>query len=142
MSITCKLDKDEKGKKVDQKLYRGIIGSLLYLTASRPDIMFSVCTCARFQFKPKESHLAATKRILRYLTGTLNVGIWYSKGTSLDLVAYSNSYFAKYKLDRKSISGVCHFIENNLISWFSKKQNSIALSTIEAEYVIAGSCCA
>ena len=87
MSITCKLDKDEKDKKVDQKLYRGIIGSLLYLTASRLDIMLSICMCARFQSEPKKSYLAATKRILKYLTSTQNVGIWYSKGTSLDLVA-------------------------------------------------------
>ena len=70
MSITCKLDKDEKDKKVDQKLYRGIIGSLLYLTASKPDIMFSVCMCARFQSEPKKSHLAVIKRILKYLIGT------------------------------------------------------------------------
>ena len=121
MSITCKLDKDEKGQKVDQKLYRDIIGSLLYLTISRPDIMFSVCMCARFQSEPKESDLAATKRILKYLTGTRNVGIWYSKRTSLDLVSYSDSDFAGCKLDRKSASGACHFIENNLISWFSQK---------------------
>jgi len=77
MSSTIQLDKDPSGKSVDQKRYRGMIGSLLYLTASRPDIMFSVCLCARFQADPKESHLTAIKRILRYLLGTPNLGIWY-----------------------------------------------------------------
>ena len=142
MSPSCKLDKDEEGKKVDQKYYRGIIGSLLYLTASRPDIMFSVCLCARFQSEPKESHLIAVKRILRYLNGTKNVGLWYSRDSTLNLIAYSDSDYAGCKLDRKSTSGACQFLGSNLISWFSKKQNFVALSTAEAEYVAAGSCCA
>ena len=142
MSPTCKLDKDENGKSVDQKLYRGMIGSLLYLTASRPDIMFSVCMCARYQANPKESHLLAVKRILRYLSGTLNIGLWYSKDSSIELIAYSDADFAGCKLDRKSTSGTCQFLGVNLISWFSKKQNSVALSTAEAEYIAAGSCCA
>ena len=116
MSTTCKLDKDEKGKKVDQKLYRSIIGKLLYLTASRPDIMFSVCMYAGFQFEPKKSHLAAIKRILKYLADTQTIGIWYSKGTSLDLVAYGDSDFAGCKFNRKSMSGAYHFIKNNLLS--------------------------
>ena len=79
MNPTCKLDKDEEGKSIDQKLYRGMIGSLLYLTASRPDILLSVCICARFQSNPKESHLLTVKRIIRYLKGTINLGLWYSK---------------------------------------------------------------
>jgi hypothetical protein len=71
------LDLDEGGKSVDQKLYRSMISSLLYLTASRPDIMFSVCICARFQANPKESHLSALKRILRYLKYTPSIDLWY-----------------------------------------------------------------
>ena len=86
MSPTYKLDKDEDGINIDQKLYQGIIGSLLYLTASRPDILFSICVCARFQSNPKESHMHAAKRIIRYLKGTSNLGIWYSKNSSLNLV--------------------------------------------------------
>ncbi|KAH9802698.1 hypothetical protein KPL71_001497 [Citrus sinensis] len=142
MSTTIKLDKDEKGKEVDIKTYRGMIGSLLYLTASRPDIMFSVCLCARFQSCPKESHMLAVKRIFRYLIGTINLGLWYPRGTHIDLTCYSDADFAGYKVDRKSTSGTCHFLGHSLVSWFSKKQNSVALSTTEAEYIAAGSCCA
>ena len=142
MSTTLKLDKDENGKRVCEKLYRGMIGSLLYLTASRPDIMFSVCLCARFQSCPRESHLSAVKRIFKYLAGTIEIGLWYPKFTSFDLIGYSDADFAGCKVDRKSTSGTCHFLGNSLISWHSKKQNSVALSTAEAEYVAAGSCCA
>ena len=142
MSPSCKLDKDEDGKKIDQKLYRGMIGFLLYLTASRPDIMFAVCLCTRYQSDPRESHLIAVKRIFRYLSGTKTIGLWYSRDSQFDLIAYSDSDFAGCKLDRKSTSGACQFLGSNLISWFSKKQNSVALSTAEAEYVAAGSCCA
>ncbi|XP_042983398.1 uncharacterized protein LOC122312814, partial [Carya illinoinensis] len=142
MSPSTKLDKDESGKPVDSKIYRGMIGSLLYLTASRPDIMFSVCLCARFQSSPKESHLIAVKRILRYLSGTINLGLWYPKHTSFDLISYTDADYAGCKIDRKSTSGACHFLGHALVSWFSKKQNSVALSTAEAEYVAAGSCCA
>ena len=119
-----------------------MIGSLLYLTASRPDIMFSVCMCARFQSAPKESHLLAVKRIFRYLSGSIEIGLWYSRESSYELIAYSDADFAGCKLDRKSTSGTCQFLGVNLISWSSKKQNSVALSMVEAEYIAAGSCCA
>ncbi|KAH9696622.1 hypothetical protein KPL71_023234 [Citrus sinensis] len=142
MSTTTKLDKDEKGKEVDIKMYRGMIGSLLYLTASRPDIMFSVCLCARFQSCPKESHLLAVKRIFRYLSGTIDIGLWYPRGTHIDLTCFSDADFTGYKVDRKSTSGTCYILGHSLVSWFSKKQNSVALSTTEAEYIAAGSCCA
>ena len=121
MSNTCKLDKDELRKSIDQKLYRGMIGSLLYLTASSLDIMFSVCMCARFQSDPKESHLSTTKKIFKNLVSTKSIGLWYSKNTFLELIGYSDSDFVGYKLDRKSTSGACHFLRGNLISWFSKK---------------------
>ena len=94
MSTTTKLDKDEKGKEIDIKMYRGMIGSLLYLTASKPDIMFSVCLCARFQSYPKESHLLAIKRIFHYLSGTIDIGLWYPRGTHIDLTCYSDTDFA------------------------------------------------
>ena len=105
MGTSIKLDQDEKGKDVDQKKYRGMTGSLLYLTASRPDIMYSVCLCARFQANPKESHLNAIKRIFRYLKGTKDLGLWYSKGENFELICYSDADFGGNKVDRKSKIG-------------------------------------
>jgi hypothetical protein len=116
MATTVKLDKDENGKDVDQKLYRGMIESLLYLSASRPDIMFSVCLCARFQSCPKESHLTVVKRIFRYLLGTKSLGLWYPKGCPFMLTAYSDADFAGCKLNRKSTTGSCQFLGGCLIS--------------------------
>jgi len=142
MSSSIKIDKDENGKAVDITKYRGMIGSLLYLTASRPDIMYSVCLCARYQSNPKESHLNAVKRIFRYLSGTKNLGLWYPKGTHIDLFSYTDADWAGCTIDRKSTSGTCHFLGFALVSWFSKKQNLVALSTAEAEYISAASCCA
>ncbi|XP_075473885.1 secreted RxLR effector protein 161-like [Primulina tabacum] len=141
MSSSIKLDKDKGGISVDTKMYRGLIGSLLYLTASRPDIMFAVCLCARFQANPMQSHFIAAKRILKYLKGTTNVGLWYPKDSSLNLVGYSDADYAGCKVDRKSTSGSCQFLGERLISWASKKQTSIATSTAEAEYLAAGNCC-
>ncbi|PKU76503.1 putative mitochondrial protein [Dendrobium catenatum] len=101
-----------------------MIGSLLYLTASRLDIMFSMCLCARFQDDPKESHLSFVKRILRYLLGTPNLGIWYPRhSTSFKILGYSDSDFAGCRIDKKSTSGTCQFIGQSLISWSSRKQN-------------------
>ena len=93
MGSSIKLDMDEKGKSVDQTKYRGMIGSLLYLTASRPDIMYSVCLCARFQACPKESHLNAVKRISRYLKDTIDIGLWYPKCDNFELICYSDADF-------------------------------------------------
>jgi hypothetical protein len=115
------LDLDEGGKPVDQKLYRSMIGSLLYLTASWPHIMFSVCMCSRFQAKPKESHLSAMKRILIYLKYTTSIGLWYPKGTSFTLLGYSNSDFAGCRVDRNSTLGGWHLLGRSLVSWSSKK---------------------
>ncbi|GJR45683.1 hypothetical protein Tco_1313786 [Tanacetum coccineum] len=99
-----------------------MIGSLMYLTASRPDIMFAVCACARFQVSPKTSHLLAVKRIFRYLKGKPSLGLWYSKDSPLELVAYTDSDYAGATLDRKSTTGGCQFLGNRLISWQCKKQ--------------------
>ncbi|KAJ1689849.1 hypothetical protein LUZ63_014004 [Rhynchospora breviuscula] len=141
MGKSANIDADEKGKPMDITLYRGIIGSLLYLTASRPDIMYAVCLCARYQANPKESHHKAIKRILRYVKGTQSLGLWYGKQTELDLVGYTDADFAGDRMDRKSTSGTCQFLGGSLVSWSSRKQTSVALSTAEAEYVAAGSCC-
>jgi len=142
MPTKCSLDLDPNGKEVDQTLYRSMIGSLLYLCASRPDIMLSVGICARFQAAPKESHLVAVKRVFRYLVHTPNFGLWYPKGASFDLVGYSDSDWAGDKVSRKSTSGACQFLGRSLVCWSSKKQNCISLSTAEAEYIAAASCCA
>jgi hypothetical protein len=104
------------GKSVDQKAYRSMIGSLLYLCASRPDIMLSVCMCARFQFDPRECHSVAVKRILRYLVSTPCFGICYPKGSTFDLIGYSDSDYAGCKVDRKSTSGTCQFLRRSLVS--------------------------
>jgi hypothetical protein len=136
------VDLNKGGKSIDQKAYRSMIGSLLYLRASRSNIMLSVCMCARFQFDPRECHLVAVKRILRYLVSMPCFGIWYLKGSTFDLIGYSNSDYARCKVDRKSTSGTCQFLGRSLVSWSSKKQTSVALSTAEAEYVVAGQCCA
>src|ERR1051325_9194590 len=136
------VDQDESGTPIDITKYRGMIGSLLYLTASRPDIMFSVCLCARFQANQKESHLMAVKRIMKYLKGTTNVGLWYPKGSVFNLIGYSNADYTSCKTDRKRTSGTCHILGNALVSWACKKQACVALSTAEAEYIAAGSCCA
>ncbi|GKA80057.1 hypothetical protein Tco_0786653 [Tanacetum coccineum] len=133
--------KDEDGEEVDVHLYRSMIGSLMYLTSSRPDIMFAVCTCARYQVNPKVSHLHAVKRIFRYLKGQPKLGLWYPKDSPFDLVAYTDSDYAGASLDRKSTTGGCQFLGCRLISWQCKKQTVVANSTTEAEYVAASSCC-
>ncbi|MCH79563.1 gag-pol polyprotein [Trifolium medium] len=136
-----KLTKDEKGIDVDQSMYGSMIGSLLYLTASRSDITFAVGVCARYQSEPKMSHLVQVKRILKYINGTSDYGILYSKTENSTLVGYCDADWAGSADDRKSTSGGCFFLGNNLISWFSKKQNCVSLSTAEAEYIAAGSSC-
>jgi hypothetical protein len=135
------LDLDKGVKSVDEKAYQSIIGSLLYLCASRPDIMLSVCMCARFQSDPKECHLVAMKRILRYLVHMSCFRIWYPKGSTFDLTEYSDSDYAECKVDRKSTLGTCQFLGRSLVSWSSKKQTFVALSTIDVEYVDVGQCC-
>ncbi|KAK6149483.1 hypothetical protein DH2020_017008 [Rehmannia glutinosa] len=142
MNISVKMDMGADGKAIDQTRYRALIGLLIYLTASRPDITFAVGVCARFQSAPKKRHMTAAKRILRYLKGCQEVGLWYPKEGGFKLVGYSDSDYAGCRVDRKSTSGTCQMLGNRLVSWFSKKQNSIATSTAEAEYIVVGSCCA
>ncbi|KAL6315977.1 hypothetical protein AAG906_014902 [Vitis piasezkii] len=109
ITSSIKLDKDEKGKSINSTMYRGMIGSLLYLTASRPDII--------------------------YLKGTMDIGLWYPKGDNFELIGFSDADFAGCKVERKNTSGTCHFLGHSLVSWHSKKQNSVALSTVEAKYI-------
>ncbi|GJZ58218.1 putative ribonuclease H-like domain-containing protein [Tanacetum coccineum] len=135
------LVKDEEASDVDVHLYRSMIGSLMYVTASRPDIMFAVCACSRFQVTPKTSHLSAVKRIFRYLKGKPKLGLWYPRESSFDLESYSDSDYAGANLDRKSTTGGCQFLGRRLITWQCKKQTIVATSTTEAEYVAAASCC-
>nr|GEZ58689.1 hypothetical protein [Tanacetum cinerariifolium] len=134
--------KDSDGEDVDVHTYRSMIGSLMYLTSSRLDIMFAVCSCARFQVNPKLSHLNAVKRIFRYLKGKPCLGLWYLKDSPFDLVAYSDSDYAGASLYRKSTTGGCQFLRCRLISWKCKKQTFVATSSTEAEYVGAASGCA
>jgi hypothetical protein len=142
MGTNGHLDLDTGGKFIDQKVYWSMIGSLLYLCASRPDIMFLVCMCARFLANPKEVHLRVVKRIMRYLVYTPKFGLWYPKGSTFDLIGYFDDDYAICKIDRKSTSWTCQFLGRSLVSWASKKQNSVALSTAEAEYIVAGHCSA
>ena len=114
-----------------------MIRSLLYLTTSRPNLQLSVGVCARFQSNPKQSHFNAVKRIMRYLVGTTNLDLWYEKGTICTVTGYCDANFAGDRVERKSTSGYCCFLGKSLITWSSKKQNTIALSIAKAEYVSA-----
>ncbi|GKB21913.1 putative ribonuclease H-like domain-containing protein [Tanacetum coccineum] len=131
--------KNGYGEEVDVHLYRSMIGSLMYLTSSRPDIMFVLCACARYQVNLKVSHLHAVKRIFRYLKGQPKLGLSYLKDSLFELVAYTDSDYARASLDRKSTTGGCQFLGSRLISWQCKKQTVVANSTTEAEYVATSS---
>ncbi|XP_060183055.1 secreted RxLR effector protein 161-like [Lycium barbarum] len=126
IGTATKLDLDELGSSVELKLYRGMIGSLFYLTASRSDIVFCEGLCARFESNPNESHLKVLQRILRYLKGTSDLGLCYTKGRSFNLVGYADAHYVGYLVDKKS----------------HQEAKLVALSTSEAGYVAAASCCA
>ncbi|GJU14642.1 putative ribonuclease H-like domain-containing protein [Tanacetum coccineum] len=135
------LNKDEEAEDVDVHLYRSMIGSLMYLTTSRPDIMFVVCAYARFQVTPKTLHLHEVKRIFRYLKGQPKLGLWYPRDSPFDLEAFFDSDYAGASLDRKSTTGGCQFLSKRLISCLCKKQTIVANSTTKVEYVAAANCC-
>nr|GEY60011.1 hypothetical protein [Tanacetum cinerariifolium] len=135
------LVKDEEAVDVDVHIYRSMIGSLMYLTASRPGIMFAVCACSRFYVTPKASHLQAVKRIFRYLKGQPKLGLWYPKVLSFDLKSYSDSDYLGANLDKKYTTRGCQFLGRRLISLQCKKQTIVATSTTEAEYVADAHCC-
>nr|GFA74595.1 retrovirus-related Pol polyprotein from transposon TNT 1-94 [Tanacetum cinerariifolium] len=129
-------------KPVNHTDYRSMIGSLMYVTSRRPDIMFAICMCARYQANPNEHHVSAVKRIFHYLKGTVNLGLWYPKDFGFDLTAYSDANHAGCHLDRKSTSGSVQFLGDKLVCWSSKKQNCVSISIAESEYVVISGCCA
>ncbi|GJW20119.1 retrovirus-related pol polyprotein from transposon TNT 1-94, partial [Tanacetum coccineum] len=135
-----KRDEDLQGKQVDATLYHGMIRSLMYLTSSRPDLIHAVCLCAWYQAKTTEKHLQAVKWIFRYLKGTINMGLWYSKDTGMSLTAYADANHAGCQDTRRSTSGSTQFLGDKLVSWSSKKKKCTAISSIEAEYIALSGC--
>lgn len=131
----CSLDKDDSGTRVNQKTFRGIVGFV-----SRPDILFNVCICIRFQSDPIESHLTTIKRIFRYLKGTTNLRLFYKKSPKYKLVEYCDADYAGMKLEKISTGGNNTFLGNNLISWSNKRQYTIGLSTIKAKCISITGC--
>ncbi|GJZ34579.1 hypothetical protein Tco_0580396 [Tanacetum coccineum] len=140
--IKDKLDLDKNGTLVDATIYRSMIGALMYLTSSRPDIIHATCLCARYQAKPTEKHLKEVKRIFRYLRGTVNMGLWYTKDSGFELTGFSDADYAGCKDTFKSTSGGTQFLGEKLVGWSSKKQYCTVLSTAEAAYVSLSACCA
>ncbi|KAL6178293.1 hypothetical protein ACLB2K_049811 [Fragaria x ananassa] len=135
-----KLTKEGEGKKVDATQFKQVVGSLMYLTATRPDLMYIVCLISRYMASPTEGHLFAAKRVLRYLKGTLEYGVFYERKGAVELVAYTNSDYASDCDDRKSTSGYVFKLSGGAVAWSSKKQPIVTLSTTEAEYVAAATC--
>ncbi|GJS02225.1 hypothetical protein Tco_0318733 [Tanacetum coccineum] len=121
-----KLDEDLSGIPVDQTQYRSMIGSLMYLTASRPDLVFAVCMCARYQSKPTKKHLEAVKRVFQYLQGSINMGLWYPKDTAMALTAYADADHAGCQDTRRSTSGNYDFAYNH-IPLYCDNKSAIAL---------------
>ncbi|GJW23428.1 hypothetical protein Tco_0034050 [Tanacetum coccineum] len=119
-----------------------MIGTLMYLTASRPDLTFAVCMCAWYQAKPTENHLHVVKRIFKYLRGTINQGLWYLKDSSIALTAYADVDHAGCQDTRQSTSGSMQLLGDRLVSWSSKRQKSATISSTEAEYIAMSGCCA
>ncbi|XP_071690093.1 secreted RxLR effector protein 161-like [Rutidosis leptorrhynchoides] len=140
LSVNHVITPENTGAKVNPTLYRAIIGSLMYLTASRPDIMFATCLCARYQAQLNVNHMLASKKIMRYLNGTPSLGLWYPRKDGFDQTAYSDSDYGGCKRDFKLTSGGCQFLGSRLVSWQCKKQMAVAQSTCEAEYIAAASC--
>nr|GEV74646.1 uncharacterized mitochondrial protein AtMg00810-like [Tanacetum cinerariifolium] len=132
MAEKSKLDEDKEGKAIDPSHYCGMIGTLLYLTASRLDLQFAICMCARYQARPTEKHVHAVKRIFRYLRGTVNQGLWYQKDSSIALIAFADADHAGCQDTRRSTSGSLQFLGERLISWSS---------STEAEYIALSGCC-
>lgn len=137
----CKFAKNDESQKVNQTWYRSMVGGLLYLTQTRADIMEVVCLCARFQADPKETHVTAVKRIFRYLKGTIDYGLWYPKNDDFLLCSYTDVDWEGDVDDRKSTIDGAIFLGKKLVSWSSKKEDDVSLSTVEAEYIVAASNC-
>nr|GFC21489.1 copia protein [Tanacetum cinerariifolium] len=142
MEIKDKLDLDQNGTPVDATKYRSMIGALMYLMSSRPDIVHDTYLCARYEAKPTEKHLKEVKRIFRYLRETVNTGLWYTKDSGFELTGFSDADYAGCKDTFKSTSGGAQFLGEKLVSWSSKNKDCTPLSTAEAEYVSLSACCA
>ncbi|GJT95727.1 hypothetical protein Tco_1091245 [Tanacetum coccineum] len=142
MEIKDKLDLHKNGTLVDAMKYRSMIDALMYLTSSRPDIVHATCLCARYQAKPTEKHLKEVKRIFRYLRGTINMGLWYTKDSGFELTGFSDADYPGCKDTFKRTSDGTQFLGEKLVGWSSKKQDCTALSTAEEEYVSLSACCA
>ncbi|GJU70188.1 hypothetical protein Tco_1256447 [Tanacetum coccineum] len=136
-----KLDANLSGKLIDQTDYHSKIGSLMYLTSSRPDIVQVVCYCARYQARPTKKHLKEVKRIFRYLKGTINMRLWYPKDSGFELTAFSDADHARCIDTRESTSGGIQFLGYKLVSWMLKKQDSTAMSSLEAKYMALFASC-
>ena len=141
MAANAKLTNYPSGGSIDVTLYRSMIGCLLYLIATRPNIAFSVGVCSRFHCNPKVSHLNAVKRIIKYVGGTYDYGLFYRKESNLSLAGFSDFDWAGNADDRKSTTSGCFYVGANFVAWMSKKQNFVSLFIAEAEYIAAGSCC-
>nr|GEX04167.1 uncharacterized mitochondrial protein AtMg00810-like [Tanacetum cinerariifolium] len=137
-----KLDKDKKGKTIDPSHYRGMIGTLLYLTVSRHDLQFAICMCARYQARPTKKYLQAVKGIFRYLRGTVNQGLLYLKDSLITLIAFTNADHVGCQDTCRIISGSMQFLRDRLVSWSLKKQKHDAISSTKAEYITLSGCCA
>nr|GEZ44448.1 retrovirus-related Pol polyprotein from transposon TNT 1-94 [Tanacetum cinerariifolium] len=142
MDIKDKLDLDQIRTPVDATKYRSMIGALMYLTSSRPDIVHATCVCVRYQAHPIKKHLKEVKRIFCYLWGTVNMGLWYTKDSGFELTGFPDADYAGCKDTFKSTSGGAQFLGEKLVRWSSKKQNYTSLSTIESEFVSLSACCA
>jgi hypothetical protein len=141
MVVGCKINKDDVSLYVDQRKYRSMIGSLLYITTSCPDIIQVVGMVGRYQSAPKQIHLVVVKRIFKYLKGTMTYGLWYPRNHNFQLTTYLDVDWANCVDERKSTSGGAFFLGDSLVAWISKKQGYISLSTTEAEYIGATTCC-
>nr|GEU88247.1 retrovirus-related Pol polyprotein from transposon TNT 1-94 [Tanacetum cinerariifolium] len=137
-----KLDEDPLGISVNQTRFWSMVSSLMYLTAGRPNLVFAVCMCARYQASPTKKYLKALKRVFRYLKGTINWGLWYLKDTAMALTAYADANHAGCQDTRRSTSGSAQFLGDKLVSGSSKKQKSTAISTTKVEYTAMSWCCA
>ncbi|GJT93802.1 hypothetical protein Tco_1082647 [Tanacetum coccineum] len=141
MEIKDKLDLDQNRSLVNATKYHSMIGALMYLTSGRPDIIHATCLCARYQAKTTKKHLKEVKRIFRYLRGTVNIGLWYTRDSGFELTGFSDADYAGCKDTFKSTSGGAKFLGEKLVSWSSKKQDCTALSTAKVEYVSLSACC-
>ncbi|GKA61139.1 retrovirus-related pol polyprotein from transposon TNT 1-94 [Tanacetum coccineum] len=142
MEIKDKLDLDKNGILVDATKYHSMIGALMYLTSSIPDIISPTCLCARYQAQPTEKHLKYVKRIFRDLRGTVNMGLWYTKDSGFELTGFSDADYAGCRESFKSTSGRTQFLGEKLVGWSSKNQDCTVLSSAKAEYVSLSTYCA